>query len=137
MRRLAMILVAASIVAACQPPQQLEIDFTIRRNGTITVDGGGDRYLTLSGVVACSGGTPDNREPLDLFVTLEQGTVIDTGIELHERCSEPKVWTQTAPLESAIQPGQVSVTITACTNPGFPIDEDCAEDSEIVTVTSA
>lgn len=125
------------LLAGCQPAQQLEIDFTIRRTGTISTAVDGQRTVRLSGVLACSKGSPGaaDREPLDLFTTLTQGSVSARGLELHDRCSAPRVWTQAVAVEQAFRAGPITVEITACTNPGERIDEDCTIDREVVTLT--
>lgn len=135
MRRLIAGAVAAAILlTGCWP--QLQIDINLNRTGTYR-----DGSVTISGMLNCSGGTPGaaNGEWLDLFTTVTQNTPtgrVSTGeMELHDSCSrERKAWTETfeAP---GFTVGSVYVHMTACTNPGYPEDEDCVTITRWVTLT--
>ncbi len=118
----------------------LEIDLTIRRPGTISYrafEGGHLATVTLSGVVACSGGTTSKSEPLDLFVTVVQNGITFEG-RATDHCSGPRVWQHQVDLPSVdrLHPGVVQVAVEACTNPSEFINEDCTVALETVTLTS-
>ncbi|CAN5735735.1 hypothetical protein BH10ACT1_BH10ACT1_00760 [soil metagenome] len=133
------LLVAAS---ACQPVQQLDIDFTVRKTGSFrpVPNVANAAQVTLSGVLACSGGTTSDSEHLDLFLTLSRSSKQLGGGEAHDNCqNEPKVWTKTwivsLPPGTDLAASNVVVQVTACTNPGDTIDEDCETARQSVELT--
>ena len=139
--------VVAVVATACLPPQQLDIDFTVRRTGTYRtsqdLNGNTVTYLRMSGILACSGGTTSNVEPLDLFLSATPPGAPNPSFSVaHDACqNQPKVWKRTwrvlLPPGTDISAGPVAISVNACTNPGQIIDEDCTVDSENVTFTFA
>ncbi len=139
------IALVAIIGVACLPTPQLDIDFTVRKTGTYRTEeqlGLTVTFLTMSGILACSGGSTSSKEPLDLFLSVTPpGGVAVTGAEANDTCqTNPKIWTKT--WEVTFPPGsdmngKFAVAINACTNPGEFIDEDCQLASESVTFSPA
>ena len=144
-RVLIAVVVVAVVATACLPPQQLDIDFTVRRTGTYRTSqdqqGNTVTYLRMSGILACSEGTTSNIEPLDLFLSATPtNAVIPTGAVAYDVCqNQPKIWKRTwrilFPPGTDVSAGPVAISINACTNPGAIIDEDCTLASENVTFT--
>lgn len=129
--------VMAFFSASCKPVQ-LDIDFTLRRSAKVSQpDASGHRQMALSGILACSGGTASDAEPLDLFVTAKQnGTTISVEDGTENCQHDPKIWTQS--FDAVVPAGvdlarPVTVTVVACTNPSELIDEDCTRVTEAVT----
>lgn len=129
------------MLTACDP-MPMDIDFTVRKSGTISApNSAGQRTMTLKGILACSGGTTSQNEPLDLFITAKQGTKnIGFAQDGSDRCQQtPKIWTETwsVTVPKGVDLAKpLTVTIQACTNPADTIDEDCTTVIEAVTLTS-
>ncbi len=146
-RVLLAVLVVAIVGTGCLPTPQLDIDFTVRRTGTFRtsqdLNGNTVTDLRMSGILACSGGTTSNNEPLDLFLSATPpDATTPTRAVAHDACqNQPKIWKQTwavlFPVGTDLSAGPVAISINACTNPGALIDEDCSLVTENVTFTYA
>ncbi|CAN5585212.1 hypothetical protein BH10ACT1_BH10ACT1_20430 [soil metagenome] len=139
MRKFIVVLfVVAGLAGSACTPTQLEIDLTVRRTAVLDLRNPEQVTLTLTGVLACSGGStnssggrPANGEPLDMFGRVTQsGMVVATGNEAdthnYQRCSlTPRVFTITWDAYSFGDPvnGPAKVTMEASTNPGERVDE--------------
>lgn len=133
--------VVMMVLSACQPAQ-LEIDFTLRRSGTVStvseVNGTKTEAVTLTGVVACSAGSNANAEVITLFLNWPgPGTVVLEEGDIECRL-DPYIWTETweirVPTSVDLTATPIVVDILACTNPGELIDEDCSSDQETVAL---
>ena len=118
-------------LSACEP--QMEIRLSLHRDGQIgPPDAQGLRTLVLTGVSQCT-----RAEPVDLFPTIEQGSVVDRPGELSVPCGpEWQEWSASFTVDGALGPGLTRVDVEACTNPAEAIDEDCASAGRVVTLTA-
>lgn len=124
--------VAAMVLglAACEPPvHPMEIQVTLHRDGLISrADAQGRRTLVLTGVSQCT-----RSEPVDLFPTIQQGSVEDRPGELSVPCGPSRQeWSASFTVDGALGPGLARVDVEVCTNPAEAIDEDCASAGRVV-----
>lgn len=132
-RRLVPVLavLAALVAAGCDPATYpMEIQISLHRDALLTgPDGSGSRTLVLTGVAQCT-----RDEPVDLFVTVEQGAVTDRPAELSVPCGpEEAEWSESFQVVDDLVGGPARVDVEACTNPGDPIDEDCVSLGRVVS----
>ncbi len=121
-------------LAACDPPTYpMEIQLSLHRDGLIgPPDAQGARTVVLTGVSQCT-----RAEPVELFPTLQQGSVVDRPAEQSVPCGPRRQeWSATFVVHGALAPGPARVDVEACTNPAETIDEDCVSAGRTVTLAA-
>ena len=136
--------VAALVVAAaglfgtaCEP--QLELGLVIHRDAWL-LSGSTGSAVTLFGTLYCNRDI-SQREPVDLFVRIEQGSHVGNSAFFDEvgelDCHGTKEGTDfNHEFRSSVrlQAGEARLQAEACTNPSEQIDEDCVTVQRLITL---
>ncbi|HEX2577340.1 MAG TPA: hypothetical protein VHK88_13380 [Aquihabitans sp.] len=128
----------ATVATTSCVPHQLDIDITIRDRVVLKTLPDGSQTVTVTGIQMCTGGSdPDQGEHLDMFIRVQNwdeageltsGAWIGDHSGHNQHCNKaPTQYTTTWVMEphESLEPGPAFVRVSACTNPGERIDEDC------------